>query len=262
MRLFGTIVTAFSMFSRIPVPHLSWDDRNMRYMLCAFPLVGAAAGVLLCSWCWLAGTLRFGGLLTSTGYVLLPLVVTGGIHLDCFCDTVDALSSHAPQAKKLEILKDPHTGAFAVIVVAAYFLFYLALCSELEKDLKTALLISGGYLLERMLSGLSVLTFPKARKDGLAKTFSDHSPQSGGKTFLLMFLGLLTAAMVVFSPIRGSALCAAAGLAFWYYHHMSLKQFGGITGDLAGYFLQVCEISMLTALIVTQKLDGVIAWFW
>ena len=116
--------------------------------------------------------------------------------------------------------------------------------------------------MERMLSGLSVLTFPKARKDGLAKTFSDHSPQSGGKTFLLMFLGLLTAAMVVFSPIRGSALCAAAGLAFWYYHHMSLKQFGGITGDLAGYFLQVCEISMLTALIVTQKLDGVIAWFW
>lgn len=41
-----------------------------------------------------------------------------------FCDTTDALSSHQPRERKLEILKDSHTGAFAVIWCAVYFILY------------------------------------------------------------------------------------------------------------------------------------------
>ena len=32
---------------------------------------------------------------------------------------------------------------------------------------------------------------------------------------------------------------------------MSRKQFGGITGDLAGYFVQLCELAVLLAMAVT-----------
>ena len=42
---------------------------------------------------------------------------------------------------------------------------------------------------------------------------------------------------------------AVVGLAvFFYYYQFSRKQFGGITGDLAGYFLQLCELFMLAVL--------------
>ena len=35
-----TVAVAFSMFSALPMPQISWEKRNMRYALCAFPLVG------------------------------------------------------------------------------------------------------------------------------------------------------------------------------------------------------------------------------
>ena len=39
---------------------------------------------------------------------------------------------------------------------------------------------------------------------------------------------------------------------FLYYYRMSRKQFGGITGDLAGYFLQVCELAMLAGAVLCR----------
>ena len=60
---------------------------------------------------------------------LLPLLVTGGIHLDGFLDVADARSSHQSRARKLEILKDSHVGAFAVIAMGCYLLLYTALWS-------------------------------------------------------------------------------------------------------------------------------------
>ena len=54
-------------------------------------------------------------------------------------------------------------------------------------------------------------------------------------------------------------LCETAGalvvagitiLMFFYYRFMSYRTFGGITGDLAGYFLQMCELWMLIGTVV------------
>ncbi len=58
------------------------------------------------------------------GFALIPVWITGGIHLDGYADTCDALSSYGDREKKLEILKDPHCGAFAVIRLCSYFLAY------------------------------------------------------------------------------------------------------------------------------------------
>ena len=73
--------------------------------MCFFPVVGAVTGAL---------QLLIGSLLlryTSCGKLffvimmtLIPVLVTGGIHLDGFADTVDALSSYGDREKKLEIL--------------------------------------------------------------------------------------------------------------------------------------------------------------
>ena len=41
---FETVAVAFSMFSALPMPRVAWKDSNMRYALCAFPLVGLAIG--------------------------------------------------------------------------------------------------------------------------------------------------------------------------------------------------------------------------
>ena len=97
------------------MPNVEWKPESMRYMMCFFPLVGVVIGLLLAGWVWLSGALGFGAILRGAGSVLIPAAVSGGIHLDGFADTCDALASNAGPERRGEILKDPHTGAFAVI---------------------------------------------------------------------------------------------------------------------------------------------------
>ena len=54
------------------------------------------------------------------------------------------------------------------------------------------------------------------------------------------------------TALGGWALVLAAFLVFARYHVVSGKQFGGITGDLAGWFLQKAELWMLAALCACQ----------
>ena len=49
MTVLQTIAVAFAMFSAIPMPQFEWSQKNMRYALCAFPLIGAVCGGLWCT---------------------------------------------------------------------------------------------------------------------------------------------------------------------------------------------------------------------
>ena len=71
---------------------------------------------------------------------------------------------------------------------------------------------------------------------------------------MVVFLVLSAAGMLLLSPIRGGVALIAAGLAFLYYRHISYSRFGGITGDLAGYFVQLCELAVALALAFTALL--------
>ena len=124
MSALKSIILAFSIFSRIPMPKAEWNEKNMRYMMACFPLVGAVIGVLLMWWGQFAATVKMSRMLFACGMTLIPIAVTGGIHLDGFCDTTDALASHAVPEKKRDILKDPHFGSFDVISVCGYMMLY------------------------------------------------------------------------------------------------------------------------------------------
>ncbi len=77
-----------------------------------FPWIGLLTGGLCLGWAWFCRAWQVGALLFAGGMTLLPLIVSGGIHLDGLVDTADALYSRRETEKKLEILKDPHVGAF------------------------------------------------------------------------------------------------------------------------------------------------------
>lgn len=240
---------ACSMYSRIPVPQMEWTEEAMRYALCFFPVVGLVIGAVITAFVFLASQIELGAVARACLGTAIPLLVTGGIHMDGFLDTVDARSSCQTRERKLEILKDPHTGAFAIIGCACYLLLYLAVFSELEDSAFPA--AGAVYVLARALSGWSVVSFPKAKKDGLASTFA-----AGARQRTVQFtMGCWAAAAVAFllyfgGPRMGGAMTAAAAAALCWYHHMAMKEFGGMTGDLAGYFLQICELAMLAAAAV------------
>ena len=109
------------MFSKIPMPQAEWTEENMKYMLCFFPFIGTAIGIVLLAAEWICRYLGFGNSFTAMVLVLVPVILTGGIHIDGLLDTSDALSSWRDREKRLEILKDSHAGAFAVITACVYF---------------------------------------------------------------------------------------------------------------------------------------------
>ena len=174
--------------------------------------------------------------------MLIPVLVTGGIHLDGLLDTADALSSWQPKEKKLEILKDSNAGAFAVIVACCYFLACFGFWTELSG--RQVLVLSGGYMLSRSMSGLSVASFPCARKTGTVATFSDAVQERTVMTCLYILLFLSAGFMCLLDAKLGTAAVVGAWCTFFWYYCMSMKQFGGITGDLAGCFVQTCELVM------------------
>ena len=49
---------------------------------------------------------------------------------------------------------------------------------------------------------------------------------------------------------------AAAALCFAFYHHMAKKYFGGITGDLAGFYVCVSELAMILTVVIGIRLRG------
>ena len=170
MNLIGSFVIAFSMYSRIPMPRMDWTEERMRYALCFFPLIGAVIGAVEIATFALCEILGAGVLFRTCLLTAVPLLITGGIHMDGYLDVTDARHSYGEREKKLAILKDPHTGAFAIIGLGLYLLLYAGAVSELVGA--DVWLLPGALMLERACSGYSVVAFPKAKKDGLAAEFS------------------------------------------------------------------------------------------
>ena len=72
-----TLAVAFGMFSALPVPQPAWNEKNMKYALCAFPLVGAVIALAFGAWGWLAAVLGLPELLRAAGFpVAGPEVIT------------------------------------------------------------------------------------------------------------------------------------------------------------------------------------------
>ena len=253
MILLETVAVAFSMFSALPVPHVVWNEKNMRYALCAFPLVGVAAGLACWLWAALCQWLALPAIPQGAGLCLVPILVTGGIHLDGYADTCDARASHADMVRKQEILKDSHLGAFAAIKLCCYFVACWALWAALPRYNGAATLL--GLCLSRSLSALAVASFPLAKNTGLAHTFATGADKKRVQLAMTVLAVVLTVGLCL---TGGFLMAAAAWCMFIRYRLMAIREFGGLSGDLAGWFVQMAELWMLAALVLTQYVEGLL----
>lgn len=253
MTAIRALLLAFSMFSRVPVPQGSFDAKTQKYALLFLPLVGTGVGLALWGYLALAKLLAFGTILTAAGLTLLPVLVTGGIHLDGFCDTVDALASHASPERRREILKDPHAGAFAVIFACAYFLGYFALCAEGAFGQPAALLFALLHMLSRALGGALALGVPAASEQGLLALFQRSADRKACLAGLIAVSALCAGALILIDSVRGIAMAAGALFVLLYVRRRAKFDFGGMSGDLVGFYIQLAELVMLLCAVFAGK---------
>ena len=248
--MFKSLCIAFATYSRIPTPRVAWDERSLRFAVCFFPLIGAVIGALEYGWLLLAGLLRCPALLRAAVAAALPLLVTGGIHADGFCDTVDALSSHQSRERKLEILKDSNCGAFAVIFFGLWLVLWYGSWTALDAR-ASVLCAVWGFVASRALSGLALNHWEHARKQGMLRTVADAGNKTAVTVSMCVYLALALAGLLLTDLWRGAAVAAVNALVFLWYRVMSRRQFGGVTGDLAGCFVTVAELGTALVLALT-----------
>lgn len=249
MSIINSFFIALSMYSRIPVPRVDWEKENMRYAMCFFPMIGVVIGAVMYLVGWLLDKTSVGGLFRGVVFTLIPIIITGGIHMDGFMDTMDALGSWGDREKKLEILKDSHAGAFAILGMGCYLMWSVAVWSELPAEVLRVCGVS--FVLSRALSGFSVVTFPAARNSGLLKMFQDGAQKKVVRITMCLYVAAAVIMMAVMNARAMTGAVTGVMIAFLYYIVVSRKQFGGVTGDLAGFFLETAELAMFTGILVT-----------
>ena len=249
MSIINSFFIALSMYSRIPVPRVDWEKENMRYAMCFFPMIGVVIGAVMYLAGWLLDKTSVGGLFRGVVFTLIPIIITGGIHMDGFMDTMDALGSWGDREKKLEILKDSHAGAFAILGMGCYLMWSVAVWSELPAEVLRVCGVS--FVLSSALSGFSVVTFPAARNSGLLKMFQDGAQKKVVRITMCLYVAAAVIMMAVMNARAMTGAVTGVMIAFLYYIVVSRKQFGGVTGDLAGFFLETAELAMFTGILVT-----------
>lgn len=253
MKIWNSFKTAFSMYSRIPVGRADWTEDNMKYSMCFIPLVGMVIAALLGIWYFLNVKLGFNDVLNGGISITLPLLVTGGIHMDGFCDVVDALSSYRTKEKRLEILKDPHVGAFAVIWGCIYMIVGAGLLAQVGTT--WGILFCGtGFVLSRALSCFLAITLKSANRDGTLYAFTSSQQKGAVSSVLSVYIVLCALTVCILNlPAGIMALCAGILLTCWFVR-MACRDFGGMTGDLAGFYIQICELMIFAAAVAGEYL--------
>ena len=72
----------------------------------------------------------------------------------------------------------------------------------------------------------------------------------------MIFYFILEISLLIFLNTFAGLLIMAISLACYILHYrLCINKFGGITGDLAGFFLQICELAILIGIFVLFKLN-------
>ncbi len=256
-RFFSSLAMTFSMFSVLPMPQVKWEKDNMRYLLGNLPLVGLVIGLVLWAWFLLCAWLNLGDFFFAVGLTLLPVWLSGGIHLDGYCDTADALASHASPERKREILKDSHVGAFALLAIVLWFLLYLGFCTELNRVVEGVWALGVIQILSRALGSLASLLFPSPKQPGALASFRSAANHQGAVVVLLLWVALCFALLCFLSPWGAGTVLLLALFCLIHVYRLAKKEFLGMSGDLTGYLISLSQLWLGLGYVLAERVVAV-----
>jgi adenosylcobinamide-GDP ribazoletransferase len=247
------IADALRFFTRLPVgepdPSASLDIDRIAW---AAPAAGAAVGLI--------GVLVLGvtaalglPLILRAGLTTAALVaLTGALHEDGLADVADGFGGGATRARKLEIMRDSHIGAYGAIAIAlALILRVGALTAALDGGFWRAAV---SLILVAALSRAAALTplalLPPARADGAGAAAGRLDSNGlaaawGSALVITVALGLVALGL---SHALLAALMSAAGALLMVA--LARRAIGGQTGDVAGAAQQLGEIAAWCGLLI------------
>ncbi|MGQ9558208.1 MAG: adenosylcobinamide-GDP ribazoletransferase [Desulfurispora sp.] len=250
-----SLVFALQHLTRLPVWDVEFDPLALGRSSMFFPLAGLLLGSFLVGIFWL-GAMVFPPLVTAALLVVGLIVLTGGLHLDGFMDTMDGVLSGRSAERKLEIMRDSRVGAFGALSVVCLLMLKLV-----------SVFCLPAYIMPRILLLVPVLSrwgmlyviarFPYARPEGLGQLFQQHT---GTRELLVGGIITLLAAGVIGGP-GGLGLLLLSTLLAHGLGRCWQGQLGGLTGDTYGATNEILEVALLLAVYPLYRLAGLHFWW-
>ena len=247
----NSFLLAFSMYSISPKTKVERSNENTKYILVVIPLVGAVIGFVMSQWAVAYPYLCSYMILPAVVGAVLPSMLSAGSHLDGFFRTVDALCSHQPRERKLQILEDSHGGYYAIIVCVWYFMLAIGVWSEMPVD--GWFILAFGFVISRALYGFSILALKHAKESKCSVYVPEGSLKKTESIIMILYVLISAGFMIFLNPSMGIAALVGAAVAFILSLYVAFRHFGGVTEDTAGFFVQICEVLMPFAALLAYK---------
>ncbi|MGN2336645.1 adenosylcobinamide-GDP ribazoletransferase [Clostridium cagae] len=239
--LFKGLMMSLSMFTIIPMPYVEWDEDGAKNMMKCYPIIGLIVGCVWFLGYKLINYLNISIVLKSALIMIIPFIITGMLHLDGFMDVCDAILSRRDKEEKLRILKDSTTGAFSVIaVIILFFIQFGAVYSFLEYN-KNPYILMFLPIISRNIVAYFFITIITIKESTLGSYFTKGT-NIKDKIILILELALVC---ILFGSILGYigiVILLIVAVAISLCVKKCIKEFGGISGDVAGFSLVVGEL--------------------
>lgn len=230
---------AFSFLTRIPVGHSNRPLARAAYL---FPVVGIAVGALGGAVFWAAMALGLGPWIAALLALAATAVATGGLHEDGLADCADGFGGGATPDRRLEIMRDPRSGAFGVLALVFATGLKAAALAQAGSGLEGALMLLAAHAGARGFLPVVMWRLPTARATGLAAS----AGRPDGATALIA-LALGVAAVLVLLPGAAPGMLVAAAATVLAMCWLARRLVGGYNGDVLGALEQCAELGLLLA---------------
>ena len=222
------------------------DARPLGRSFAWYPLVGLVIGVGLVLLAQLPVAPSVGAFIVLVAWV----GVTGGLHIDGLGDACDGLLATVTPARRLEIMKDPRAGSWAVLGITLLLLGKFVALSTVYGHTAAVAVLLAAPVAGRWGMVFAAYRFPPARPDGMGARFRKGLGRRELVIGTITLLAVIVLAVwmapqaLIVVPI---AILLPLALGGWAARRLG----GGLTGDTYG---ALCELVELVSLL------GVALW--
>lgn len=242
---FPDLREALSFLTVLPVravqrPAVEEAERLSRSMAW-FPLVGAGIGAAAAGVA--RGSISFWTPAVSSLLGLAAVgLLTGGLHWDGYCDSMDGLAARKSPGQTLQVMRDSRVGALGACALFVMLALQWALLQSIPVHRWLPVWAAAGAL-SRWALVFSSYSFPYAAgREGLGRLVT--GPKERLPLIAATALGIGFTVCGLGAGFAGIALGAAA-LGVWLMNRLFQSKCGGITGDTLGAVCMATETIVL-----------------
>jgi adenosylcobinamide-GDP ribazoletransferase len=234
--IFKGFALAVSMLTTVPFFKIHDFYKGINgYAVMFYPLVGFILGSIL----WGLHSL-LNPYIASTHLAViifaLWVLLTGALHLDGFSDTVDGL--YVKKERALEVMKDSHVGGMGMIMSVTFLILKASSLAALEAFWLLPLVL----MLSRLNAVLAIYFYPYISQNGMGTLAKEELT----KTQMLIALFYSFLIVLLYNKLL---LLVSALLVLFVIKLFFMKRYGGFSGDIYGFSIEVTELVLLNVLI-------------